>query len=463
MWPRLWRYRDTNFVTGRALDRFSAPPVLKMPNTPPSPPFFSPHSPRAQSASAQSAPLRILWLKSGPLHPLDTGGKIRTFNTLRELNRRHRVQFMALWQEGLDLGLRNKAAAYSTAQHWTPWRETPKRFPQLHADLLRNLICTRLPYVLDKYRSAAMRAAIEEAAQPDRCDLLICDFLTPSVNLPPRGTLRVPSILFQHNVESLIWKRTAQNARGLASRLYFRDQWRRIRDYEARACAQFDGVVTVSEDDARIHREEFSLKNVLGAVPTGVDTDHFQAVAGHRAPRSLVFLGSMDWMPNIDAVQWFADAILPLIEREFPDATLTIVGRNPTPPVRALAERHPRIRVTGTVDDVRPFLAGAEAMIVPLRVGGGTRIKIFEAMATGIPVVSTRIGAEGLPLCHDRDILLADTPEEFAQCVGRLFGSAELGCRIGHAGLSLVREKFGWAASTDIFESYCKQVISNFQ
>ena len=121
------------------------------------------------------------------------------------------------------------------------------------------------------------------------------------------------------------------------------------------------------------------------------------------------------------------------------------------------------MRVTGTVDDVRPFLAAAEATIVPLRVGGGTRIKIFEAMATGIPVVSTRIGAEGLPLAHDRDILLADTPEEFAASVGRLFRSADLRQQIGQAGLSLVREKFGWAASTAIFENYCNQVISNFQ
>ena len=407
--------------------------------------------------------MRILWLKSGPLHPLDTGGKIRTFNMLRELNRHHPVEFLALLPDGTAPASVSKAAEYSTTQHWIPWRETPKRFPDLHGDLLRNLLCTRLPYVLDKYRCLPMQAAIEEAAREERCDLLICDFLTPSVNMPPRGTLAVPTILFQHNVESLIWKRTAQNATGLVRQTYFRDQWRRIRDFEAKAGAAFDGVVTVSEDDAAILRNEFGLKNVLGAVPTGVDTEHFQAVQGDRAPHSLVFLGSMDWMPNIDAVQWFADSIFPLIAREFPDATLTIVGRNPTAAVRALAEGDPRVRVTGTVDDVRPFLAAAEATIVPLRVGGGTRIKIFEAMATGIPVVSTRIGAEGLPLAHDRDILLADTPEEFAASVGRLFRSADLRQQIGQAGLSLVREKFGWAASTAIFENYCNQVISNFQ
>ena len=410
-----------------------------------------------RSPSSQS-PLRILWLKSGPLHPLDTGGKIRTFNTLRELNKRHRVEFLALWPEGLDRSIADRASEFSAAQTWIPWSETPKRFPHLHADLLRNFLFTRLPYVLDKYRSPAMAAAIVEAAK--RSDLIVCDFLTPAVNLPPKRTPGIPVLLFQHNVESLIWKRTADNARGLANRLYFRDQWRRIRDFEVRACAAFDGVIAVSEDDARIFREEFGLQNVFGAVPTGVDTEHFHTPNPRRVPRSLVFLGSMDWMPNIDGVVWFAESIFPLIKKEYPEVTLTVVGRNPTAAVRQLATRDPQIRVTGTVDDVRPYLAEAEATVVPLRVGGGTRIKIFEAMATGIPVVSTRIGAEGLPLEDGRDILLADAPEAFAAAVGRLFASAELRGQIGGSGLALVREKFGWGASTDVFESYCNRAIS---
>ena len=416
--------------------------------------------PRSPSSSS---PLRILWLKSGPLHPLDTGGKIRTFNTLRELNRRHPVEFLALWEAGLDRTLATKASEYSTTQRWVPWQETPKRFPQLHRALVRNLLFTPLPYVLEKYRSPAMTAAIEEAAHPNRCDLVICDFLTPAVNLPPAGRLRVPTLLFQHNVESLIWKRTADSAAGVSRRVYFRDQWRRVRNFEAQACATFDGIVTVSEDDAAILRQDFKLNNVLGSVPTGVDTDHFQAVTGKRVPRSLVFLGSMDWMPNIDGILWFAESIFPLIKKEFPDTTLTIVGRNPTAPVRALAERDPQIRVTGTVDDVRPYLAEAAVTVVPLRVGGGTRIKIFEAMATGIPVVSTRIGAEGLPLTHDREIVLGDSPAEFAAGVSALFRSDETRERIGNAGLALVREKFGWAASTEVFESYCHQTVSKFK
>ena len=129
--------------------------------------------------------------------------------------------------------------------------------------------------------------------------------------------------------------------------------------------------------------------------------------------------------------------------------------------MQALAQQCAGVRVTGTVADVRPFLAQAEAMIVPLRIGGGTRIKICEAMATGIPVVSTRVGAEGLPVTHRRDILLADSPEDFAKCVGDLFSNTELRSRIGDGGLALVRARCGWEHVTNVFEGFCRAVCAN--
>jgi glycosyltransferase involved in cell wall biosynthesis len=372
------------------------------------------------------------------------------------LRKRHHICFLALQPQGQDPENAKLAAEYSQTQHWVPWVETPKKFPYLQNDLLRNLIGSRLPYVIEKYRSPDMRSAIETAADPERCDILICDFLTPAVNVP--AMRRVPSILFQHNVESLIWKRMADNCSGVR-RLYFQDQWRRLRRFEAQACATFDGVVAVSEDDASVFRNEFGLSNVLGSVPTGVDTEYYYPERAERVPASIMFLGSMDWMPNIDSVKWFMEDIFPKIKKQFPHATFTIIGRNPTSVVRELADRDPAVRVTGTVDDVRPFLKQAELMVVPLRAGGGTRIKIFEAMATGIPVVSTKVGAEGLPVKHDKEILLADTPDEFVVAVKRLFQSAELRQQIGQAGMELVRARFGWAASVDVFEQYCYEVM----
>jgi glycosyltransferase involved in cell wall biosynthesis len=290
-------------------------------------------------------------------------------------------------------------------------------------------------------------------------DLIICDFLTPAINVFPAGQKpKIPLLLFQHNVESLIWKRLYEKADGVAKRFYLKNQWRRMERFEREACANFDGVVGVSPEDCELMRKDFRLANVLGDVPTGVDCEAYAASKAPRPPHSLVFLGSMDWMPNIDAVEFFTSEIWAIVKQKFPKATLTIVGRNPPAKVKELERRIPGVRVTGTVDDVKPFINEAAVMIVPLRVGGGTRIKIFEGMATGIPVVSTPIGAEGLPVTHGQNILLADSPLDFAAQIAALFEKPEQAVRIGAAGRALVQAKFSWETVDGIFEGYCRQV-----
>jgi len=406
-------------------------------------------------------PLRILWLKTGPLHPVDTGGKIRTFNMLRELRKRNPLTYLSLWPEGTPESARQDAHQYSDDQRWVPWREAPKRSLRFVFQLGINFAGSRLPYAIQKYLSRAWAAEIRHADGSGKFDLIVCDFLTPAVNLY-YGDHRpqTPVLLFQHNVESLIWQRHYETAQGGVRRSYMHGQWQRMRKFEARACSLAGKVCAVSEEDARLLREQFQLNNVCGAVPTGVDLDFFQLSAAPRTPRSLVFLGSMDWMPNIDGCVWFADEMWPLVKRKFPDATLTIVGRKPAPKVLELAARDASIKVTGTVDDVRPHLAAGEVMVVPLRVGGGTRIKIFEAMATGIPCVSTRIGAEGLPVQHGEHIALADTPADFASEICALFENADRRRALGQNARDLVEKNFGWPSINAVFERYCRETVA---
>jgi glycosyltransferase involved in cell wall biosynthesis len=402
--------------------------------------------------------LKILWLKTGPLHPLDTGGKIRTCNMLRELKKRHFITYLALCQSAQDRVCLEAAKEYSNEQIWIPWQETPKRTLRFYGEVAANLFSAR-PYTIDKYRSQAMAAKIKELDAAAQHDLIVCDFLTPSVNLRDAGRLKTPVLLFQHNVESQIWERLAQNASGLA-RIYFRSQWRRMETFERESCSLAQAVAGVSEDDCRMMREKFTLTNVVGAVPTGVDLDYFSGVAkGLKQSRSLVFLGSMDWMPNIDAAKFFVQEILPLIKRKFSDVKVVIVGRNPSPAVKELEQRTDGVHVTGTVDDVRPYLAEAALMIVPLRVGGGTRIKIYEGMAAGLPVVSTTIGAEGLPLVDGREVFLADDPAHFADRVCQLLEDEGLRLRLAGNGLELVRRNFSWEAATRVFEGYCQKLV----
>lgn len=400
--------------------------------------------------------LRILWLKTGPLHPLDTGGKIRTYNMLRELKRNNELTYLSLWPEGTPEEARRQASEYSDKQIWVPWRETRKRSPRFFFELAQNFLMTRLPYAIQKYESRLWTDAIRQADESGNYDLIVCDFLTPAVNLyRPGHKPSLPVLLFQHNVESLIWQRTAENSGGVA-KPYFHDQWQRMLRFETKACRAADQVCAVSEEDARLLRDELKLTNVCGAVPTGVDIDFFQESNETRTPKSLVFLGSMDWMPNIDGITWFAEKIWPRVKEKHTDATLTIVGRRPVPKVKELAERDASITVTGTVPDVRPHLAAASLMIVPLRVGGGTRIKIFEGMATGIPCLSTRIGAEGLPVTDGEDHLLADEPDAFAAAIDRCFNEPQFATSLGKAGRELVASRFSWAKINEVFEGYCR-------
>jgi glycosyltransferase involved in cell wall biosynthesis len=213
--------------------------------------------------------------------------------------------------------------------------------------------------------------------------------------------------------------------------------------YEGSVCRRAKRVIAVSKADADLMEQQYKITGVH-AVDTGVDTDYFRPPTQPAELKAdLVFLGSMDWMPNIDGVQWFVREILPLIHSRRPDTRIAIVGRKPSPEILALAGD--RIHVTGTVPDVRPWLWGSRASIVPLRIGGGTRLKIFEAMAMGKAVVSTTVGAEGLPVTHQQDILLADDDTSFAHSVVGLLRDIDARRRLEIASRRLVAEHFDWS------------------
>jgi polysaccharide biosynthesis protein PslH len=400
--------------------------------------------------------LSILWLKTGPLHPLDTGGKIRSYNMLVELRKRHRITYISLAPKPADSRALDLASEYSDEQIWIPWSETPKRSPKFFIQLFKNFFFSRRAYVIDKYDSPEMANQIRELDESGKFDLIICDFLTPAVNLfSSRSRLKTPSLLFQHNVESLIWKRLYENATGFLRRNYFHGQWKRMESFERESCNKVDSVAGVSEDDCQLMRSELGLTNVIGSVPTGVNLSYFCPSATRRRPHSLVFLGSMDWMPNMDAADYFVEKIFPTIKERYADSIFTILGRNPPQRIKDFAKPETGIFVTGTVADVRPHLAEAEILIVPLRIGGGTRIKIYEGMATGTPIVSSTIGAEGLPVTHRENIFLADSPEDFATAICEMFEQPALRQTIGENGRALVERHFSWESATKIFEQYC--------
>jgi glycosyltransferase involved in cell wall biosynthesis len=260
----------------------------------------------------------------------------------------------------------------------------------------------------------------------------------------------VPTVLFQHNVESALWDRQWRVQKHPGTRAYFYLQYRKLLTCEARICRDFDVVVAVSDVDANTMRREFGLRE-CASVPTGVDTETYRTSGQIADPNELVFTGSMDYMPNEDAILWFVAEILPWIVREVPEVRLTVVGRNPTPRLQKLARSEPRLTLTGRVDDVRPYIERAALYVVPIRVGGGTRLKIYEAMSMQKAIVSTRIGAEGLDVTDGQDLRYADDAESFARITVELLRDKAERERLAKAARHLVVERYGWAAATRVF------------
>jgi glycosyltransferase involved in cell wall biosynthesis len=293
-----------------------------------------------------------------------------------------------------------------------------------------------------------MQSLVRRLLASERFDSLVCDFLTPSINLPDLEKW----VLFQHNVETMIFRRYAENATDPLRRWYFGLQARRLFEYERDVCRAVRHVVAVSDNDAQIFRETFGAPRV-SAIPTGVDIDYFRNPAAPPAPvADLVFVGSMDWMPNIDGMKWFVAEILPLIRRRVPECSVAIVGRTPVPEIVEMVRCDSRIQVTGTVPDVRPYLWGSKLSIVPLRIGGGTRLKIYESMAARTPIVSTTIGAEGLEVQAGENVYLADTAESFAERCVELLTAPDRRAGMAEAAWGMVAAKYSWETVTAEFE-----------
>lgn len=400
--------------------------------------------------------MRILWLKTELLHPVDKGGKIRSYNMLKALKRNWHITYLTLDDGTSDKTARELASEYCHELVCIPHRRREKFTTGFYVELVLNL-ASDLPYAIKKYESAEMRREIEQRV--GQFDVLICDFLAPAVNVP--RNLDCATVLFQHNVEAMIWKRHHEVQTNAARKAYLYRQWRKMFDFEAKTCPQFDCVVAVSREDREMMQQQYHVENVYD-VPTGVDTEFFQPGGAHvRKPHNLVFTGSMDWLPNEDAIRYFTEQIMPRIKREVPGVTLTVVGRNPYPGLVELSKRDPSIIVTGRVDDVRPYMDEAAVYIVPLRIGGGTRLKIYEGMAMEKAIVSTSIGAEGLPVADGKEIVLADTPESFADAVIKLIRDENLANQIGQRAAERVRSEFGWDKVADDFAAICEKATMN--
>jgi glycosyltransferase involved in cell wall biosynthesis len=300
---------------------------------------------------------------------------------------------------------------------------------------------------MKRFSSPPLGERLRTMMKEERFDRAVVDHLTPGSYFP----YPEKSLLFQHNVETIIWRRHAEQASDPLRRFYFAQQAQKMFNFEQKVFRASGHIVAVSPDDAQRTRDMFGVTNV-SAIPTGVNVEYYTPTAPAAPSADLVFIGSMDWLANLDGVAYFVTDILPRIRKVRPETTFAVVGRNPNKDVLGYAERDPKITVTGTVPDIRPFLWGGSVSIVPLRVGGGTRLKVYESMAAKVPIVSTTVGAEGLAYEPGVHLRIADTAEAFAdQCLA-LLADREAARHMADTAWQMVHDKFSWEQVARIFD-----------
>jgi len=400
--------------------------------------------------------VKILWVKPGKLLPLDSGGKLRTYNILRHLCKSHDVTFLSYYS-----GQQAKKYEQEILQH------LPGTVPVANAirdaRTFRRCISfarglpTRVPHTVSQFTSPRVQEILAEWIPQRRFDIAICDFLASAENFPRE--LTTPTVLFQHNVETLLWKRRAQFGKQLGTRIIAHIEYTKMARYEPAQVRRFHRVFAVSEQDREAMSGMVDASRI-SVIPTGVDLSLHRFDPGARPDGALVmFTGSMDWEPNIDGIEYFCRHIWPQVVSEIPDARFRIVGRNPDPRVKKLACGS--IEVTGSVPSVVEHLRKAAVLVVPLRMGGGTRIKIYESMALGKATVSTSIGAEGLDVQHERNILLADDPGQFAEHVVALLRDEK--CRRSYeVAAAESMQLYDWSVVSAIFVREIEKVTEAF-
>jgi glycosyltransferase involved in cell wall biosynthesis len=395
---------------------------------------------------------RLLVVSPRFLFPANEGGKIRTVNTLRHM-RGGAFEIILASPAPADLGP-YAADIAMVCDRFVSWPAS-----RLSRAGRVGALFGRLPVAVASDRSRAGRAVVgaQLAEQPD---LVVVDFPHAMVLLPDRQP-RPPLIVFAHNVEAEIFERHAAVA-APGWRFIWRDQARKMRAFEGAALRQARSVIAVSERDAIALRRDYALDRVTH-VNTGVDLDYhrFMPPATPAAGGgTVVFCGAMDWQANVDGIAFLMDAVWPLLLRDRPQIRAVIVGRNPP---KSLAEKAAKrgvaFQFTGYVDDIRDYVAAADVYVIPLRVGSGTRIKAYEAMATGRPVVSTSVGIEGLAVQPEQHFLVADDAETFAASILRLLDDAALRTRLCTAAHQLLEEHFSWQQVARQFEAECLSAV----
>jgi polysaccharide biosynthesis protein PslH len=411
--------------------------------------------------------LRVLFFAPTQCYPPNTGAKLRNYHLARQLAKFTDVTYLSFTERSNDQQLESSHTRVETFCQQVIGVAAEKSYAP--ANLLKGLF-GNVPFTVLNYTAKSMVQQLEQLFARQDFEVIQVESLLLSQYLPIlrrcRNSAGKPPLIVcdWHNIDSEVMQRYSQHTKSWARRTYAKITSMRLAELEFSMLNQFDGHTVVSDRD-RGRLQNLTPKKSISVIENGVEVDEYAdgeleisitnfnqqltSASGHR----ILFVGSMDYHANVDAVTTFAQNIWPLIYQQNPTWKFTIVGRNPSLEVQALAN-YRGIEVTGTVADVRPYYREAFASVVPLRIGGGSRLKILESLAAGVPVVSTKLGAEGLAITHRKNILIANSALEFCTALVDL-KSDSLHQQLSVAGRELVHDRYGWSLiGSQLFEYY---------
>ena len=406
-------------------------------------------------ALSAARPLHVVVLDEEFPYPLNSGKRVRTANLLLPLAARHKITYIA-YRHAIADETEQAAEFFRSQGIATVVVDRPlpsKAGIGFYGRLALNLL-SPLPYSVQSHDSLALRQAIREYDRHHEVDLWHCEWTPYAVHL--LGNSYAPWVVVAHNVESQIWQRYYETESNLLKRWYIRRQWRKFQQFERAVFAAANQAIAVSDQDALLACRQFGAPR-LGVVENGVDVAYFQPDQTPRDPQRILFLGSLDWRPNLDAVQLLMDHIFPSVLAQEPRARLVLVGRKPPPWLRDRASRQAGVELHADVADVRPFLGQCGIMTVPLRIGGGSRLKILEALAMRCPVASSTVGAEGLDLIPGRHFLQADTLEDMAAVLVQAIRAPQSLTHMAREGRGVVIDRYDWSALSARLETIWKE------
>jgi glycosyltransferase involved in cell wall biosynthesis len=378
-------------------------------------PVYRQPTPAAARSVGIPQSFRVVVIDSELPYPPDSGKRIRTVNLMSRLARRHQLTFVCHRNRDAD---ECKRAAEYLADHGISSVVVDRAIPakcglSFCARLGINLL-SRLPYSVATHTSRQLRNALRTWAAHYPADLWQCE---GTVNSHVLRSVPGPRIIHTQNVESSIWQRYFESEPDPLRRWYIKIQWRRFQRFERETLRNAHRVIAVSDLDADAFQRDYGVRRV-DVVENGVDTAYFRPLTNRRRqPDQLLFLGSLDWRPNLDAIDQLLERVFPEVRANEPTARLAIVGRRPSAALRAKVLQQPGVELHADVADVRPYLASAGLLVVPLRIAGGSRIKILEALASELPVIATRIGAEGLSLIPSDHLTVVDAVSDLIPAI----------------------------------------------